>query len=126
MVNNASYDLDVVFHALSDQTRRAMLERLVRGQCNVSELPNPHGVSKAAISKHLAVLHQARLIEKERSGRKISCSANLDALDPAILLLERLGQFWRGQLDSLERFFEKQHREEKKNGRKNLLELEEE
>ena len=114
MVNNSEHQLDNVFHALSDPTRRAILARLVRGQCNVSELPNPFGVSKAAISKHLTMLERANLIDKRRSGREIHCNANLAPFDEVHELLEELGRFWRSRLDALEQFFSENVKKESK------------
>lgn len=116
MVANSENDLDLAFHALSDRTRRSMLNRLVRGECSVSELAEPFDLTLAGVSKHLKVLEQARLVEKVKEGRTIRCKANLRSLEPVTALLEELGEFWRGQLDSLERFLmnEETKREETK------------
>lgn len=115
MVNNYDHKLDNIFHALSDPTRRAMLTRLVQGHCKVSELPNPQKVSKAAISKHLNILHRANLVEKQKDGRITRCSPSPNSLDPVLHLLEELGVFWRDQLGSLERYFKEDFSKETKN-----------
>jgi len=112
MVNNKEQSLNDVFHSLSDPTRRAMLLRLTQGKCNVSELPNPHKISKAAISKHLSILHRAKLVEKHKDGRVTHCSANLHNLAQVYELLDQLGHFWRAQLDSLEEFLTKPNKME--------------
>jgi DNA-binding transcriptional ArsR family regulator len=102
MVNNNEQRLNDIFGALSDPTRRAILARLAQGQCMVSHLPNPHSISKAAISKHLKILERANLLERQKDGRVILCSTDLRSLDPALQLLGELGNFWNGRLDALE------------------------
>lgn len=119
MVNNKDRHLNDVFIALSDSTRRAMLAHLAKGQCNVSELPNPYKVSKAAISKHLKILHRAKLVDKNKCGREIQCNANLKSLDQAQQLLENLGQYWQTQLNSLEEYFNKKTEKETKDEHSN-------
>lgn len=106
MVNKRDDHLDLIFYALADPTRRAILLHLANGDSNVSKLPNPLGISKAAISKHLAVLNRASLVEGQRHGRLITCRANLDAVQPAVKLLEELGEYWRARLSALEKFLE--------------------
>ena len=69
MVKCSPKSLDVAFSALGDSTRRAMLERLSRGEASVSQLAAPFGVSLPAIQKHLRVLERAGLITHEKRGR---------------------------------------------------------
>jgi DNA-binding transcriptional ArsR family regulator len=126
MVNDSDATLDLVFHALSDSTRRSMLAQLVRKERSVSELAKPYRMSLAGVSKHLKVLEEARVVEKIREGRTFRCRANLKPLDEVSELLEELGMFWRAQLDSLEAFLqnndvqskEEQCREKKKTTRR--------
>jgi DNA-binding transcriptional ArsR family regulator len=73
MVNSRRSQLDEMFFALSDPTRRAMITRLARGDCTVAELAEPFDVSAAAISKQLRVLERAGLITQQRKGRARRC-----------------------------------------------------
>jgi len=104
MVNNQERELDFVLYALSDSTRRSMLAQLAIKECSVSELADPHDMSKAAISKHLKILTKAKFVQKTKEGRSFRCRATLKPLDPVYGLLEKLGAFWRTELDALDRF----------------------
>lgn len=77
-------NLDLVFGALADPTRRAMLARLAEGEANVSELAEPFDISLPAITKHLNVLERARLIHRRRIGRIKRCSLVDGALEEAM------------------------------------------
>ena len=72
--------LDRIFYALSDPSRRQMIRDLASGNCHVKELANSFSFSKAATSKHLAVLEEAGLIKKTRQGRDVLCSLNPHSL----------------------------------------------
>jgi DNA-binding transcriptional ArsR family regulator len=104
MVKNQEQQLDAIFHALSDKTRRAMLTRLAKGECNVSELAEPFEMSLAAVSKHLKVLEEAGLVEKEKDGRTFCCRPHFEPLNEANLLLEQFSVFWQDKLAELEKF----------------------
>ncbi|MCO6431578.1 MAG: winged helix-turn-helix transcriptional regulator [Deltaproteobacteria bacterium] len=104
MVKYSAPQLDGLFSALSDSTRRAMLLQLASGECTVSQLAEPHNQTFAGISKHLKVLEEAGLVEKVKRGREISCNANLQPLSEISALLEELGAHWRGRLEALEAF----------------------
>ena len=82
MAHSADF-LDRTFGALSDRTRRAMLQRLARGEATVSELAAPFDRSMPAITKHLNVLDQAGLIQRQRDGRMKRCSIRAEGLKPA-------------------------------------------
>ena len=83
--------LDRLFHALSDRTRRSLLARLARGPAMVTELAAPFAMSLPAVSKHLRVLEAARLVAREVDGRVHRCS-----LAPAPLRdVERWVEFYR-------------------------------
>lgn len=96
------HDLNRVFHALGDPTRRAILDRLTRGEATVSNLSQPFPLSLAAISKHLGVLERAGLVTRESRGRERLCRINPAALDDARAWLEFHQRFWTGRLDALE------------------------
>lgn len=75
--------LDAVFHALSDPTRRAILERLMSGPAAVSDLAAPFGISMPTLLSHISRLEQAGLIRSTKHGRIRTCRANPVALGPA-------------------------------------------
>lgn len=75
--------LDLAFHALSDPTRRAMVERLSRGPLSVSDLAAPLPMSMSAVVQHLKVLETAGLTTSEKCGRVRTCSLQPEALSPA-------------------------------------------
>jgi DNA-binding transcriptional ArsR family regulator len=94
--------LNVTFLALSDPTRRVILDRLRRGAASVNELAEPFGVSQQAISKHLAYLERASLIEKRREGREQFCSLRAASLKQAYDWMDGYRQFWDGALHRLD------------------------
>ncbi len=96
--------LDLIFSALSDPTRRKILERLARGEASVLDIAEPHAMSLPAVSKHLRVLEEAGLVMRERDGRLHLMSLNSKALKDAAEWLERYRAFWEGKFDALERF----------------------
>jgi len=82
-VTKSRVDIDRLFHALGDRTRRAMLDRLRRGPASVSQLAGPLGITLTAVGQHLAILEECGLITTEKVGRVRTCrmaSAGLDAL----------------------------------------------
>ncbi len=97
-------NLDHVFSALSDATRRAIVLRLAEGPAPVTELARPHAMSLPAVSKHLKVLERAGLIERERDGRVHRIRRRPEGLAEAGGWLRRMERFWSGSLDSLEDF----------------------
>jgi DNA-binding transcriptional ArsR family regulator len=102
MVKDGS--LDSTFHALADPTRRAIVERLTREDASVGDLAEPFDVSLPAISKHLTVLERAGLVERIKEGRTRRCRLIDEPMREALEWIASYGQFWEGQLDSLERF----------------------
>ena len=96
------HELNRVFHALADPTRRAILDRLAEGEATVSHLSRPFDLSFAAISKHLGVLERAGLVTRESQGRERVCRINPAALDDASSWLEFHRRFWTGRLEALE------------------------
>ena len=84
VVTKSRVDVDRLFHALGDRTRRAMLDRLSRGPVSVSELARPLGITLTAVGQHLQVLEECGLAVTEKVGRVRTCriaSAGLDALE---------------------------------------------
>lgn len=95
-------ELNLTFIALSDPTRRMILDRLRQGTATVNQLAEPFGMSQQAVSKHLAYLERARLIEKQREGRQQFCSLRAAALKEAHAWIDSYRQFWDGALDRLD------------------------
>ena len=94
-------DLNRVFHALGDPTRRAILDRLAEREATVSQLSRPFPLSFAAVSKHLGVLERAGLITREARGRERVCWINPAALDEAYAWLDCHQRFWTERLEAL-------------------------
>jgi DNA-binding transcriptional ArsR family regulator len=96
--------LDLVFGALSDRTRRAMLARLAQGPAMVTELAQPHAVSLPAVSRHLKVLERAQLVQRNVQGRVHVCALDPAAMQDLRQWLLHYRAFWEGQLDALEQY----------------------
>lgn len=94
--------LSLVFGALADPTRRAILGRLAEGDATVSELAEPFSISMPAISRHLKVLEHAGLISRSRSGQWRSSSLEATPLKEATDWMERYRIFWDASFDRLD------------------------
>lgn len=97
-------DLDHIFAALSDPTRRRILTLLLEDDMAVTDVAAPFEMSLAAISKHLAILTRAGLISQERRGRVKWCRLEPEAMRAAFLWMESFGQYEAVNLDAFERF----------------------
>jgi DNA-binding transcriptional ArsR family regulator len=109
MVTNKE-QLNLVFGALADNTRREILAQLSTGGATVGELANPFGISRPAISKHLRVLERAGLVERMRDGRVSRCGLNPIPLADAAEWVEHYRRFWENHLDALARYMEKKEK----------------
>lgn len=101
MVNNQSTQLDAVFHALSDPTRRAIIARLAQAPCGISELAAPFDMTLAAISKHIKVLEGAGLLVRHIEGRNHTCQLNTAPMVGGMEWLRHYQKFWDQRLDAL-------------------------
>ena len=101
-------DLDHVFAALADPTRRAILAMLLEDDMAVTDVAEPFEMSLAAISKHLGILTRAGLISQEKRGRVKWCKLEPDALRDASVWMQGFGQFDAINLDAFERFLERE------------------
>jgi len=108
MVKYADDELDSVFAALADPTRRAVLNALASGGQAVSELAAPYGMSLPGFMKHLRVLEDAGLIERSKEGRVVSCELDAAPLKAASVWMSRYEKFWTEKLDSLARYLYQQ------------------
>lgn len=102
----ASRQLDQVFGALSDHTRRALLARLASGPAKITDLAEPFDMSLPAVSKHLKVLERAGLVERNIDGRVHRCSLNAAPLADAEAWLDYYRGFWQQNLDALAQYLE--------------------
>jgi DNA-binding transcriptional ArsR family regulator len=93
--------LDRVFAALSDPTRRRILERLDGEALLVSELAAPFGISLQGVSRHIQVLVRAGLVQQQRSGRISRCSLDAGPLFDAAAWLNRYSKYWHAQFELL-------------------------
>lgn len=100
--------LSLIFSALADPTRRAILARLGEGDATVTELAEPFDISLPAISRHLKVLETAGLISRSRSAQWRSSSLEADALREATEWMEPYRRFWDASLDRLEAHLKRQ------------------
>ena len=94
-------EVDRVFHALADGTRRDILHRCVSGEPSVSRLADVYPMSFAAVQKHVAVLERAGLVTKQRRGREQLVHTDRDAVDQARRVLDELETAWRGRVDRM-------------------------
>jgi len=94
-------EVDRVFHALADATRRDILHVIAVGEHNVSGLARLYPMSFAAVQKHVAVLADAGLVIKERKGREQLVRANPETIRQAQRLLDQLERLWRGRVDRM-------------------------
>ena len=101
-------NLDMTFRALSDRTRRAIIERLTHGDALVTELARPFDISLPAVSKHLGILEDAGLISREKDGRVRRCHLDAAPLKDAADWIAFYKRFWEGNLDALEDYLQQQ------------------
>jgi DNA-binding transcriptional ArsR family regulator len=112
--------LDRVFFALSDPSRRAILERLDAGPLLVSELAAPFKISLQAVSRHIQVLVHAGLIRQERTGRVARCSLDAGPVFDAAVWINRYSKYWQQQFDvlamAIEDIEERRSRDKRRSG----------
>ncbi len=112
MVMNQN-QLDLVFGALSDATRRGILAQLAQGQTNVSALAAPYAISQPAVSKHLRVLEKAGLIRREKRGRENYVAVNPAPAQAAIDWVSYYAQFWATQFEAVDAYLKNTREKEK-------------
>jgi DNA-binding transcriptional ArsR family regulator len=111
--NQSDDQLDLVFRALGDRTRRALLARLAEKPAMVTELAEPFAMSLPAVSRHIRVLERARLVVRKVDGRVHHCSLDLAPLKTAEAWVAHYRQFWERQLESLARYVEGDHKKQR-------------
>lgn len=99
--------LDLLFRALGDRTRRALLAHLARGPAMITELAEPFGLSLPAVSRHIKVLERARLLKRTVDGRVHHCALRAGPLQGVDRWLHHYRRFWTANLDALARYVER-------------------
>ena len=100
--------LDQVFFALSDRTRRTILARLTEGSSTIGELAAPFAISKPAVTKHMKILERAGLIKRRIEGRKHTCTLATQNLETAEEWIKFHRGFWESRFDALEKLLTEQ------------------
>ncbi len=95
-------DLDAVFHALADPTRRAIVRQLAQGDASISAVAEPFEMTLPAVSKHVRVLESAGLVQRRKQGRSHVLRLSPDPMSDAVGWMEHTRAFWEGALDRLE------------------------
>jgi DNA-binding transcriptional ArsR family regulator len=108
MVNRRPPQLDQVFRALADPTRREILFRVARADRTVAALSEPFAISAPAVSRHLRILEDAGLLQRKRTGKHHRFHMNPRPLADVRTTLERLTAFWLQRLDALETFLDQE------------------
>ena len=113
MVNLQAAQLDMLFYALSDSTRRQILALIGRRAHTVTELAQPFKMSLAAVSKHIKILEDSKLLVRKKQGRIHSCTLDARQLKTAEACIKFYTQFWNQQLDLLAQNLEDSHAKRK-------------
>ena len=109
---------DASFAALSDATRRGVLEQLGRADASITELADKFHMTLTGMKKHVGVLEQAGLVTTEKVGRVRTCKLGLRRLEEEAAWIERYRELWTARFDALDKVLEEMKRKEKSDGRK--------
>ena len=99
---SSDVEIDRIFRALADGTRRDIVSRVLRGEQSVSALARGYAMSFAAVQKHVAVLERAALVVKERRGREQLVHGNPDGIQRARVLLDHFEELWRHRTETID------------------------
>jgi DNA-binding transcriptional ArsR family regulator len=113
-----SVRLDASFAALSDATRRGVLEQLGRADASITDLAVKFRMTLTGMKKHVGVLEQAGLVTTEKVGRVRTCRLGMRELEQEAAWIERHRQLWDARFDELDQVVEEMKRKEKADGRK--------
>ena len=116
MVQFSTAGLDASFAALSDATRRGVLEQLGGGDASISELADRFHMTLTGMKKHVGVLEQAGLVTTRKVGRVRTCALGRDGLDDAAAWIEQRRQLWNARFEALDQVLEAMKRQEKTDG----------
>ena len=115
---NTRTRFDASFAALSDATRRGVLEQLVRADASITDLAEKFHMTLTGMKKHVGVLEQAGLVTTEKVGRVRTCKLGLRRLEEEAVWIERYRQLWDARFDDLDKVVEELKRKEMTDGRK--------
>jgi DNA-binding transcriptional ArsR family regulator len=118
MVQYNQQRFDASFAALSDVTRRGVLEQLGRADASITALAEKFHMTLTGMKKHISVLEQAGLVTTEKVGRVRTCRLGLRRLEEEAAWIERHRELWDARFDELDQVVEEVKRQEKVNGRK--------
>jgi DNA-binding transcriptional ArsR family regulator len=118
MVQSLHAQLDVAFSALSDATRRGVLEQLGREEASITDLANRFDMTLTGMRKHVGVLEQAGLVVTEKVGRVRTCRIGVRRLEEVAAWIERYQQLWDERFRELDQVIEQLKQKEKSHGRK--------
>ena len=118
MVQYTSGRLDASFSALSDATRRGVLEQLGRADASITDLADTFHMTLTGMKKHVGVLEQAGLVTTEKVGRVRTCKLGPRRLEEETAWIERYRQLWASRFDELDKVIEEQKQKEMVDGRK--------
>ena len=118
MVQHSRTGFDASFAALSDITRRGVLEQLGRADASITDLAEKFHMTLTGMKKHVGVLEQAGLVTTEKVGRVRTCKLGLRRLEEEAAWIERYRQLWAARFDELDKVVEELKRKEKVDGRK--------
>jgi len=117
MVQYTWTGFDASFAALSDVTRRGVLEQLGRADASITDLAEKFHMTLTGMKKHVGVLEQAGLVTTEKVGRVRTCKLGLRRLEEEVAWIERYRQLWDARFDALDKVVEELKQKEKTNGR---------
>lgn len=118
MVQYYDHSLDASFAALSDPTRRGVLEQLGRADASITDLAEKFEMSLTGMKKHVSVLEQAGLVNTEKVGRVRTCTLGVRRLEEAAAWIDRFHGLWSARFEALDTVIEELKRKDKVNGRK--------
>jgi len=118
MVQYSTARFNSSFAALSDATRRGVLEQLGRGNASITDLAEKFHMTLTGMKKHVSVLEQAGLVTTEKVGRIRTCKLGLRRLEEEAAWIERYRQLWAARFDELDKIVEELKRKEKIDGRR--------
>jgi DNA-binding transcriptional ArsR family regulator len=118
MVQYSGTQLDTSFAALSDATRRGVLEQLVRADASITELAEKFHMTLTGMKKHVGVLEQAGLVTTEKVGRVRTCKLGQRRLEDEAMWIERYRQLWETRFDELDTVVQELKRKERVDGRR--------
>jgi DNA-binding transcriptional ArsR family regulator len=118
MVQYTSTHLDASFAALSDATRRGVLQQLVRADASITDLAERFRMTLTGMKKHVGVLEQAGLVATEKVGRVRTCKLGPRRLEAEAMWIEKYRQLWDARFDELDKVVEELKRQERADGRR--------